>query len=102
MIDIATYKQMHPNALKSENRDELGKELMSHDEPPMGESFGDKFLLCLPSTIPGYNMQKKEWGILNFPAKTRHVLTHNLSQVASGPHQGCHMEHESIRITCCR
>lgn len=61
MIDIATYKQMHPpdedKAPQVYNNDELGLEIMSNDIAPQE----DEFLLCLPETIPGFNMNKKEW-----------------------------------------
>lgn len=67
MIDIATYKLMHPadrvggefpkDLPRRVNRDDLGPEVMSQDEPPAD----DNFLLCLPKTIPGFNMTKKEW-----------------------------------------
>ncbi|KAI9748737.1 MAG: hypothetical protein M4579_007137 [Chaenotheca gracillima] len=58
MIDINTYKEMHPPpGSKAPNRDDLGPEAMIPNNPPRG----DDFILCLPSTIPGYHMQKKDW-----------------------------------------
>jgi hypothetical protein len=62
MVDIATFKQMHPpdpqKAHQIPLRDEIGSHVMDQDEPPPD----DDFIMCLPTTIPGFNMQKKEWG----------------------------------------
>lgn len=61
MIDTATFKQMHPPGEGAEyvpNRDDLGSEIMSQDEPDLS----DDFFMCLPTTLSGFNMQKKEWG----------------------------------------
>ena len=62
MIDTVTYKQMHPPAVGQEpprsNRDDLGSRRLAQDDPDLGDSF----YMCLPSTISGFNMQKKEWG----------------------------------------
>ncbi|GAP89771.1 putative TOB3 [Rosellinia necatrix] len=60
MVDTATFKQMHPpneeeNVLP--NHDDLGSEIMSQDEPDLS----DNFFMCLPTTLSGFNMQKKEW-----------------------------------------
>ena len=62
MVDIATYRQMHPDE-KSDRpharaEDELDAEYMSQDGPQLG----DEFFMCLPTSIYGFNMQKKEWG----------------------------------------
>jgi hypothetical protein len=61
MIDYATYKLMHPHDPKKNpqvvNEDDLGPDVMAHEEPPADDSF----LLCLPNSIPGFNMNKKEW-----------------------------------------
>jgi len=64
MIDAATYKDMHPNDPNNstKDRDDLGAEVMSRDEPPSEESF----LLCLPKTIMGFDMDKKIWGLRPF------------------------------------
>ncbi len=59
MIDYETYKEMHPPPENiAPNRDDLGYDNMGYDEPPLD----DGFVLCLPLTIPAYNMQKKIWG----------------------------------------
>ncbi|RYP93128.1 hypothetical protein DL770_000785 [Monosporascus sp. CRB-9-2] len=60
MVDITMYKQMHPpdpDEPPTPKRDDLGPKKMSQDKPPKR----DDFLMCLPTTIPGFNMQKKEW-----------------------------------------
>ena len=57
MIDPATYKKLHPKAVSADPlRDDLGPERMSAKEPPAGP-----FLLLLPRTINGFNMQNKKW-----------------------------------------
>lgn len=58
MIDYETLQQMHPEEHRARNRDDLGAELLSNVQPPPE----DDFTLCLPPTIVGFNMQKKEWG----------------------------------------
>ena len=66
MIDYATYKKIHAGESKKNIQrprdDELDPEVMSRDTPPQD----DGFLLCLPNTIPGFNMNKKEWSSFCF------------------------------------
>lgn len=66
MIDIATYKQMHDvdskKGVQHNNPDDLGAEAMARENAPSNDSF----LLCLPTVIPGFNMNKKEWSKLPF------------------------------------
>ncbi|KAL2284101.1 hypothetical protein FJTKL_09096 [Diaporthe vaccinii] len=62
MVDIATHKQMHPNDKSDRVRprpeeDELEAKYMSQDDPDLG----DDFFMCLPTSIPGFIMLKKEW-----------------------------------------
>ncbi|KAG6354986.1 hypothetical protein INS49_004067 [Diaporthe citri] len=62
MVDIATHKQMHrgdklDRARATPEEDELEAEYMLQDDPDLG----DEFFMCLPTSIPGFNMQKKEW-----------------------------------------
>ncbi|KAJ3579511.1 hypothetical protein NPX13_g1058 [Xylaria arbuscula] len=59
MIDTAVFRQMHPPTGGRERmtRDDLGPKVMSQDEPDLP----DTFFMCLPTTLPGFNMQKKEW-----------------------------------------
>ncbi|KAK2594863.1 hypothetical protein QQS21_007413 [Conoideocrella luteorostrata] len=59
MIDMETYNKMHPKepGPRRPNADELGAQTLRQDKP----SLGDSFYLCLPTTIYGFNMQKKEW-----------------------------------------
>ncbi|TDZ41317.1 hypothetical protein CTRI78_v009762 [Colletotrichum trifolii] len=75
MVDMNMYKKMHPaqneNALEkaSHNR---GKR--SHVDPSIGEidvnmtqddpPSDDEFLMCLPSTVKGFDMKNKEWRLL--------------------------------------
>ena len=57
MIDPATYRKLHAKDLSANPlRDDLGPEYMSTEEPP-----ADPFLLLLPRTINGFNMQNKKW-----------------------------------------
>ncbi|KAF6824088.1 P-loop containing nucleoside triphosphate hydrolase [Colletotrichum musicola] len=67
MVDMETYNKMHPESRPSKNQ-EPGK-LMSHWKAyPVvkmtDESLpGNYFLMCLPSTIPGFDMNEKEWKV---------------------------------------
>ncbi|KAF4636197.1 hypothetical protein G7Y89_g1892 [Cudoniella acicularis] len=63
MIDSATYKAMHPSHSTDQikERDDLGPKKMEEDYPPLKESF----ILCLPGTIPGFDMNKKLWTTLD-------------------------------------
>jgi hypothetical protein len=67
MVDYATYKLMHPpdpkKAREVPNTDTLEPGMMDQDNPP----YGDEFVMCLPTKIPGYNMQKKDWGMATLP-----------------------------------
>ena len=56
MIDIETYKKLHPNAMEWDDIDDLGSAAMKSQEPPQGP-----FLLLLPETLPGFNMRTKQW-----------------------------------------
>ena len=57
MIDPATYKKLHKkDSAHLALRDDLGSRVMSARDPPH-----DPFLLLLPSTIDGFNMQNKRW-----------------------------------------
>jgi hypothetical protein len=60
MIDITTYKKMHADSAVSKRhlRDDLGPEAMAQDAPP-----GENFLLLLPPSILGFNMQEKKWSM---------------------------------------
>ncbi|KAL7911733.1 P-loop containing nucleoside triphosphate hydrolase protein [Trichoderma velutinum] len=66
MIDISTYKQMHRNEGK-----ETEQESTDRENFPFQHSFEhnskleDDFILCLPPSIAGFNMQTKEWITLN-------------------------------------
>ncbi|KAI9860340.1 MAG: hypothetical protein M1813_006229 [Trichoglossum hirsutum] len=58
MVDIETYKKLHPhsNVSITRLRADLDAKEMASDEPPHGN-----LLLLFPPTIPGYNMLKKMW-----------------------------------------
>lgn len=63
MIDMGLYKRLHPSDEPDHNSDqaegdELAEEYMSQDDPPLG----DEFFMCLPPSIPGFDMQRKKWG----------------------------------------
>ncbi|KAL6712765.1 hypothetical protein ACLMJK_000641 [Lecanora helva] len=57
MIDPATYKKLHnKDTSRKPCADDLGPDLMNGEDPPP-----DPFLLLLPNTIDGFNMQNKRW-----------------------------------------
>ncbi len=57
MIDPTTYKELHKkDASKESFADDLGPDLMNGKEAPP-----DPFLLLLPNTIDGFNIQSKRW-----------------------------------------
>ncbi|EPE33628.1 P-loop containing nucleoside triphosphate hydrolase [Glarea lozoyensis ATCC 20868] len=55
MVDIATYKRMHPGNSMNISQFE-DNSIVSQDEPPGGD-----FLSLLPPTVLGFNMQEKKW-----------------------------------------
>ena len=67
MVDLGTYQKMHQqNIHKKERREsandlpeklDLSREEMEAEDPPEGS-----FLLLLPRTVRGFNMQVKKWG----------------------------------------
>ncbi|KAF4984482.1 hypothetical protein FZEAL_330 [Fusarium zealandicum] len=62
MVDIATHKQMHPGEKVPAEQPQvtplkIRPEYMSQDNPDLD----DTFFMCLPTTIHGFNMDKKEW-----------------------------------------
>ncbi|KAF5580458.1 aaa family atpase [Fusarium pseudocircinatum] len=63
MIDRTTFRQMHPPTSGQQAppryRDDLGPEIMAQDEPL--PDLGDGFYMCLPISLYGFNMQKKDW-----------------------------------------
>lgn len=56
MIDLMTYQELHPHPSNTKDADEINDELMELDTPPSGN-----FIYLLPSTIKGYNLQRKKW-----------------------------------------
>ncbi|SCN90228.1 related to TOB3 (member of AAA-ATPase family) [Fusarium fujikuroi] len=63
MIDRATFRQMHPPTSGQQApvryQDDLGPDVMAQDEPV--PDLGDGFYMCLPTSLYGFNMQKKDW-----------------------------------------
>lgn len=63
MVDLATYQKMHQQSQHIRDADDypgeekLSQEQMDSDDPPEGN-----FLLLLPATVRGFNMQAKQWG----------------------------------------
>lgn len=66
MIDTKTLQQMHPIEHRAANCDDLGPEVLAKVDPPEE----DQFILCLPPTTIGFNMQKKEWGMARQKTQT--------------------------------
>ncbi|KAF4339550.1 AAA family ATPase [Fusarium beomiforme] len=70
MIDMETYKYMHPKAAAEavipdvEVTDTIGP----HNWDRVKLSSSDDFIMCLPTTIIGFNMHKKEWITLDVHA----------------------------------
>jgi hypothetical protein len=61
---MSTFKQMHPpKESKDETHFPTALELtpveLSQEKVPRDDSF----VLCLPKTIPGFDMNKKEWSL---------------------------------------
>jgi len=54
MIDMHTYRQMHPDSIEEhEEKETLPADI---DSPP-----NEDFLLLLPPTIRGYGFHDKKW-----------------------------------------
>lgn len=65
MVDTKTYNEMHPREHSpphsyDEEADYLVTTMMAENDPDLG----DNFFMCLPTEIAGFNMQKKEWGMV--------------------------------------
>ncbi|KIL93768.1 hypothetical protein FAVG1_02329 [Fusarium avenaceum] len=63
MVDIVTHRKLHRDGSSSSQRapfpvtDVLDAKYMSEDNPDLT----DDFFMCLPTSIFGFNMDKKEW-----------------------------------------
>ncbi|KAF5548901.1 AAA family ATPase [Fusarium mexicanum] len=63
MVDITTHKKLHRDTnvraqpQPSIGQDDLESRYMSQENPDLG----DDFFMCLPTSIFGFNMEKKEW-----------------------------------------
>ena len=60
MVDLSTYKKLHPDPIKlfqntPANRVEMLPESLTKDTPP-----SEPDLLLFPSTINGYNLRRKK------------------------------------------
>lgn len=69
MVDLMMYRQLHKQErgpgeghkfVAPFGVDELGAEVMEHDEPPDQKLFPN-FLLLMPPTIKGFNLKNKKW-----------------------------------------
>lgn len=56
MIDMVTYRELHPEEDALETREYISDEQMESDEPPAGDT-----LLVLPVTVHGFGFQDKKW-----------------------------------------
>ncbi|KAJ4044544.1 hypothetical protein NW761_008545 [Fusarium oxysporum] len=67
MIDMETYKYMHPKAAGKEK--EFNPKVIDTIDPHNADhvelSSRNNFFMCLPTTIIGFNMHKKEWVTLD-------------------------------------
>ncbi|KAF5253481.1 hypothetical protein FANTH_1552 [Fusarium anthophilum] len=67
MVDIATHRKLHRDAkARSQPQipsgpDDLESRYMAQENPDLG----DEFFMCLPPSIFGFNMDKKEWVTLD-------------------------------------
>ncbi|KAL4724762.1 hypothetical protein ACLX1H_008208 [Fusarium chlamydosporum] len=67
MVDMETYKYMHPQAAEK-TIDPHAKIIRTIDPYETGQddpSLSDDFVICLPTTIIAFNMHKKEWVVLD-------------------------------------
>ncbi|KAM0224113.1 hypothetical protein ACHAQD_002484 [Fusarium lateritium] len=97
MVDIATHKKLHRDGNGRSQRapspgpNDLDAKYMSEDRPDLK----DDFFMCLPTSIFGFNMDKKEWGKSFGIPSPRLMLTH-LSQLGRTLPAGCGLEHRSL------
>ncbi|KAF4963425.1 hypothetical protein FSARC_8558 [Fusarium sarcochroum] len=63
MIDFTTHKKLHRNTTAQAEKEtppgpgDLDRRFMSQDNPELGNDF----FMCLPTSMYGFNMDKKEW-----------------------------------------
>lgn len=59
MVDIETYKKLHPKSTlaRLNLQSNIGSKEMMSDVPPSGDA-----ILVFPPIIPGYNLLRKTWG----------------------------------------
>lgn len=98
MIDLSTFKQMHPQESKKESRSTREREIeltpkeMAQKDPPQGDSF----VLCLPKVIPGFDMNKKEWSVCSCSGLGYLLILSSLAR--SQPSHACGVEYSGLRI----
>jgi hypothetical protein len=56
MVDMVTYRELHPEDHTPEQREYLEQENMEAEDPP-----DEDFLLLLPATVHGFGLQDKKW-----------------------------------------
>ena len=60
MVDIETYKTLHPDSeiAQSEYHADIDAKDMARDDPPKGDS-----ILLFPHMLIGYELRRKKWGM---------------------------------------
>lgn len=76
MIDMSTYNTLHqnqnqeaviaPHDMALSLQAGIGHDAMKAKEPP-----GEKFLLTLPTKVPGFGFHNKRWGMFMYPIGTQ-------------------------------
>lgn len=56
MVDMVTYRELHPEDDPYEEREYLDDDAMEAEEPPSGN-----FVYLLPPTVQGFGFQDKKW-----------------------------------------
>ncbi|KAJ5928290.1 ATPase AAA-type core [Penicillium verhagenii] len=59
MVDMITYRELHPEKDPTEEREYLSDESTEAEDPP-----DENFLLLLPATVHGFGFQDKKWRLL--------------------------------------
>lgn len=83
MIDMETYKYMHPKAAGKESEFNLKviDTIDPHKTDHVELSPRNRFFMCLPTTIIGFNMHKKEWGAITTLNRSQSYHHHTDSSV---------------------
>jgi len=69
MIDLSTYRKMHPESADDTESTRIYQEGIERlEDPPT-----DPFLILLPATIRGFRFHDKKWSaLINFSAMHSH------------------------------